>query len=100
MTPLFSLGGEWAREDVEEAGTLLYSMGDEDSGEVEVVGGDPSCIPVGERPPGGPLTVIIQAGSSTSLSTLLSSLKRQVACIKTHFICAQYSLQLSCYCYL
>lgn len=42
ITPLFSLGGEWAREDVEEAGTLLYSKGDEDSGEVEVVDGDPS----------------------------------------------------------
>ena len=82
ITPLFSLGGEWAREDVEEAGTLLYSKGDEESGEVEVVDGDPSCIPVGERPPGGPLTVIIQAGSSISLSTrLLSSLKQQRKCV-------------------
>ena len=35
MTPLFSLGGECAREDVEEAGTLLNSMGEEESGEVE-----------------------------------------------------------------
>lgn len=67
------------REDVEEAGTLLYSRGDEESGEVEVVDGDPSCILVGERPPGGPLTVIIQAGSSTSLSTRLSSLEVRCA---------------------
>lgn len=74
ITPLFSFGGEWEREDVEEAGTLLYSRGDEDSGEVEVVDGNPSCTLVGERPPGGPLTVIIHAGSSTSLSTRLSSL--------------------------
>lgn len=80
MTPLFSLGGECAREDVEEAGTLLNSMGEEESGEVEVVGGDPSCMPVGERPPGGPFTVMIQAGSSTSLSTRLSSLQRKGRC--------------------
>lgn len=85
MTPLFSLGGEWATVGTEEAGRLLYcGGGDEDSG--EVAGGSPSCILVGDNPPGGPFTVIIHAGSSTSLSTRLSSLQRKIKLFPFYFL--------------